>query len=510
MNCGNKSHGKMSYVLKNVAFGFGGQMLILLIAFFIPRVMIKVYGSDVNGLMTTISQIFTYAALLEAGISQAAKNALYKPFTEGDKKGMSQVATVARRYFRRATIYYGIVVCFLSLLMPFIIKTNLDHFTVFWLSILEGMAGVISFFCVETETTLLVAVGKSYINSVVGIFLRGGIYCAKLLLASLGVNIIVIQLVYFAIGIIRVVIYKVYMRKEFAWINYNESVDGLTLEDRSSYVVTEIAGAIFSFIDVVVISIFIGTTSSSVYSVYCMVFVNVANLLSAIYFSICNELGRAYYVGMSYYEKMHDVFVSVFLGGITAAMSVAYLLSIPFIKLYTRGVADTNYIYEYLPLMFCLVQILSWSRYVSGNLTGLAGYAKETSRISLIEALINLVFSIIFVNIYGIVGVLFATVIALPIKVVWCIYIADKRVMNRSYVKTLSILGINYFLFFLTVIMGKFFPIHMTTVIDFLRAALTLSVICGGISIVANGVVNPDCVQMLFEIIKGRKFDELE
>ena len=29
--------------------------------------------------------------------------------------------------------------------------------------------------------------------------------------------------------------------------------------------------------------------------------------------------------------------------------------------------------------MFCLVQILSWSRYVSGNLTGLAGYAKTVS-----------------------------------------------------------------------------------------------------------------------------------
>ena len=83
------------------------------------------------------------------------------------------------------------------------------------------------------------------------------------------------------------------------------------------------------------------------------------------------------------------------------------------------------------------------SRYVNGNLTGLAGYAKSTSYISLAEAVINMVLSIVLVQKYGITGVLFATVIALPIKVIWCIYISDKKVLHRSLAKTIQMISCN-------------------------------------------------------------------
>ena len=97
---------------------------------------------------------------------------------------------------------------------------------------------------------------------------------------------------------------------------------------------------------------------------------------------------------------------------------ICIILTIPFVKLYTVGITDVNYIYTQLPLLFSLIQILSWSRYVSGNLTGIAGYAKQTSYISLLEAILNLTLSILFVYKYGIVGVLFATLISLPLKVI--------------------------------------------------------------------------------------------
>ena len=96
--------------------------------------MITSYGSDKNSLLSTISQIFAYMALLEAGIGQAARNALYKPISQGDRKD---------------TIYYGICVLVLSLACPIIIKTDVDSFTVFLVVLFEGLAGVISFYNVR-------------------------------------------------------------------------------------------------------------------------------------------------------------------------------------------------------------------------------------------------------------------------------------------------------------------------------------------------------------------------
>lgn len=111
--------------------------------------MITSYGSDKNGLLSTISQIFAYMALLEAEIGQAARNALYKPISQGDRRGISRIASIARRYFRKVTIYYGICVLVLSLACPIIIKTDVDSFTVFLVVLFEGLAGVISFYNVR-------------------------------------------------------------------------------------------------------------------------------------------------------------------------------------------------------------------------------------------------------------------------------------------------------------------------------------------------------------------------
>lgn len=111
--------------------------------------------------------------------------------------------------------------------------------------------------------------------------------------------------------------------------------------------------------------------------------------------------------------------------------------------------------------MFCLVQLISWSRYITGNLTAIAGYAKQTGRISLVEAGINVVLSIVLVQRFGIVGVLFATVAALPVKVIYCTYLSDVKILKRSPVKTLRILIPNYLIFGACVMINKMITINI-------------------------------------------------
>lgn len=70
----------------NFVISIGSQLIILVMGLVIPRIVLIHYGSDTNGLISTITQIFTYMALLEAGISASAKNALYKPIKENDRR----------------------------------------------------------------------------------------------------------------------------------------------------------------------------------------------------------------------------------------------------------------------------------------------------------------------------------------------------------------------------------------------------------------------------------------
>lgn len=266
------------------------------------------------------------------------------------------------------------------------------------------------------------------------------------------------------------------------------------LKDKNSYLITEIAWTIFSSTDMMVLSFFVSTKLSSVYSIYSLIYGSINLLLNAVGGSILYVLGQIYYKNRNQYEEVHDAMNTIFIGTTTILMSVSYVLIIPFVRLYTKGVADVDYVYDQLPLMFSLVQLLSWSRYVNGNLTGLAGYAKSTSYISLAEAVINMVLSIVLVQKYGITGVLFATVIALPIKVIWCIYISDKKVLHRSLAKTIQMISCNYGFFFGIVLIMKHVNLEIPTYSMFAMYGCALVIIIGTLGVGLNILTNRGCL----------------
>ena len=489
---------------RNIITGLGGQFLVIILGVIIPRIMITTYGSDVNGVVSTTTQIFSYLALLEAGIGQSARIALYKPISENNHKEISKVVTSAEAYFRKITWFYGIGVILFSVILPLVIKSEVDYFAIFMIVLLEGLSGVISFFFIQTPTVLLYSDGKGYINNLINLVNKILGYSSKIILAYMGVSIIFVQLAYFVITVLKVVFYRIYLRKRYSWICKKEKTDFSLLKDKKSYLITEIAWTIFSSTDMIVLSVFLSTKLSSVYSVYNIIFSNLNLLLNAVGGSILYVLGQLYHKDIHEYEKVHDSFNTIFLCATTILMSVCCILSIPFIKLYTTGVTDIDYIYPQLPVMYALVQMLSWSRYIPGNLTGVAGYAKQTSYISLIEAITNLSLSIIFVNKFGIVGVTLATVIALPIKVIWCTYIADKKVMKRSYWKSISIIGVNFLFFFGVVFLSRLYQPTISSYGQFFVWGLMLTIIFGIAGMGLNFLVNKDCWQVIRKYILKR------
>lgn len=480
--------------LKNIVTGFVGQLIAIVMGMIIPRIMISSYGSDVNGVVSTTVQVFSYLALLEAGIGQSARIALYKPIADRDNEKISMIFLSAESYFRRITLYYGIGVIVISLIVPYIMKSDMPHLTILSVFFLEGMSGVISFYYVQTPTILLNVDGKGYINNYVTLSNKIIGYLAKITLASLGVSIVIVQFSFFIITVLKVVFYRVYVKKKYFWIARRKTPDMNLLKDKNSYLITEIAWTIFSSTDMMVLSFFVSTKLSSVYSIYSLIYGSINLLLNAVGGSILYILGQIYYKNRNQYEEVHDAMNTIFIGTTTILMSVSYVLIIPFVRLYTKGVADVDYVYDQLPLMFSLVQLLSWSRYVNGNLTGLAGYAKSTSYISLAEAVINMVLSIVLVQKYGITGVLFATVIALPIKVIWCIYISDKKVLHRSLAKTIQMISCNYGFFFGIVLIMKHVNLEIPTYSMFAMYGCALVIIIGTLGVGLNILTNRGCL----------------
>ena len=63
---------KRKRIFYNLVVGILGKILLLILGFLVPKLYIENYGSEINGLLSSIAQVFFYLSLLEAGIGTAA------------------------------------------------------------------------------------------------------------------------------------------------------------------------------------------------------------------------------------------------------------------------------------------------------------------------------------------------------------------------------------------------------------------------------------------------------
>ena len=496
------NNAKKTYI--NFIVTFLSQVILIVFGLIVPRIFLINYGSDTNGLISTISQIFTYMALLESGITLATKKALYRPIVENDKNGISYYMSITKRYYKKIAYIYLSVVLILSFIIPLILKSNVNYWSIVIYFFFEGLTGVVSFYFINTWNCLLSSDGKSYITTIIFLFSRILMFSLKILLAILSLNIALIQVGFFGISLLQLVFYYYYMKKKYNWIDYNVAPKDAKLPDRNPLIISEIAWTIFSSTDMIILSIFVSTSLSSVYSIYNMVFVAINGLMSSIYSSLLYNLGQAYSADIEKYKKMHDIYNSFCLGVMTALMCVTYILIIPFVKLYTLGVDDINYIYYWLPLFLCTVQVLSWSRQVAGNLIVLSGRSKYAVKINVLEAMTNIILSLIFVYFWGINGVALATVLALPLKVVYNNYVADILVLKRKPFRTIIIIGTNFLIFASTIIFSNFFTLNIDNYLWFIIWGIVLSLFFLFLSFVLNCIANKNLL-LIFKILKKKE-----
>lgn len=497
--------------LYNIIFGFSTQIIILALGIVVPRLILVGYGSETNGLLNTVTQIYSYVALLEAGIGTATIQALYKPIIENDKKGISGILVATRTYYRKITFFYFICVIALSIIAPFAISSELDKKIIALVVLFNGLAGAISFYYVATFKQLLIAEGKNYITSNITFVVQVCSYLAKIILANLQVNVVYLQLSYLLINVIQVLFYKIYFDKNYKWIDYSSKPNNKALKQKNAFLVHEITLTIFNSTDTIVLSTMCGLTTASIYAVYNLVFSGLQTLINTLFNSIKFSLGQTYHENKEEYIRLNDAFDSFYLVFVFSLISVCYILILPFISLYTKGVSDANYLDSKLPVLFCMIQLLSASRAVSSNLINVAQHAKQTMWRSILEASINIIVSIILVKHVGIYGVLLGTIAALLYRTNDMVIYANTKILKRLPIRTYFTLGINFILFFCIMFSTKIIKIEVGNYITFAAYGVLLTIIVSFIYFMANIIFNSSCryytIMLKDKLIGGYKME---
>lgn len=489
--------------LMNVIAGIGSQLLILAFGMIVPRMMILTYGSEVNGFFSSISQLLSYLTLLEAGLGAAAIQALYKPIAEGDKLGISEILSATRNFYKKISFYYLIGVCLFTLIYPLIINSGINKIDMMIIIFLSGLSGVIDFYFQATIKQLMLAEGRAYVVTNIGLFVQVSTYIAKIIVIYLNKSIILIQALYLLINIVQVFIYKWYCKKKYSWVLKNAKPNYNALNQKHSFLIHQITSLIFMSTDTIVLTLESTLKIVSIYNVYNMI-ISALNLL-------CNTLndGLAFILGLTYYENerdyalLHDTYNVYYSAFVTALMSICYVLFRPFLILYTNGM-DENYILAYLPLMFCLIQILSALRMVSNNLIRIAGHMPQTVSRTIIEAVLNLGISVILTPKLGIYGVLLGTIIALAYRTNDIILYSDIKILKRNPIYSYKTVFINMMLFFIIVGINQKISLNMESYFVFFIGAIISSILIGSIYFFINSAFNKKEFNFLKEIVIGK------
>ena len=419
--------------------GFG-LIVTVAIGLLLPRLYITGYGSETNGLLTSVNQYLVCLGLFEAGIGGAALQALYGPVARGDRSGISRILSATDRFYRRMGTRYLAVLAAFSLLYPLIARSDLPWTTVAGAALLSGLGTSLLFFFHGKYRVLLEAEGKNYILTNLATAANVLTGLAKVILARSGAPVLLILGAGLLVQCIPVAYILLYVRKGYGWIDLGAEPDERAIAQKSSVLVHEISGMIFQNTDVMLLTVvFKGLKVVSVYAVYRLVITQIENVLSAFSGSVSFSLGQTFQTDREAYVRRIDRFESLFSALAGGAFAAVLPLLVPFVRLYTRGVTDISYGNEGYAVLFVVAALLSAARRPMQQTIHYAGHYRQTRSRTIAESVLNLSVSLLLIRRFGIAGVLAGTVAALLYRTADIWIYANTRILGRPWHRTAAI-----------------------------------------------------------------------
>lgn len=423
----------------NVLTDMFGQIVILLISIILPKLYIDSFGSEINGLISSINNLLVYINLLEAGVGGASVQALYKVINE-DKDSVNGILSATDKFYKRTGCYFFTVVAILVFLYPVCIKSNINYVTISLLFLLSAVPSAIRYFFQGKYTILLQADNKTYILNLVNTFTNISINVLRAILIVLGMNVVVVQSSFAFISIIQMIILYSYVKKKYPYLNFKEPPRIEEINQKNYVLVHTICATIFSNIDILLLSLFVDLKIVSVYTVYNMIFLHVCNLVKGIANGTRASFGQLFYKNFHSFTSSYNIFSCFYRWMCLCLVSTTGIMILPFLCIYASSFSDVNYINYCLPILFTIANSLDAIRWPEVTVINSTGCFKETVVAAVIEMSLNLIGSFVLVKVFGIYGVLLATIIALLYRDIEMIVFIKKKVVRQDFLKEIVFL----------------------------------------------------------------------
>lgn len=496
---------KAKKAFHNVLTGIAYQLTNIIVNFIITPLIIFKFGSAVNGIVQSIRQILNYVQFVGAGISESAVVSLYEPIAKNDRKKISAIVNACDEVFVKSGIIYTVGSFIVAISYPFIFNINLSKKAVFFLVIVLSVAGASEFFIMGKYRALLIADQRVYVvNIVQTIGLLFGLITTYVLM-KFNMNIVIVQLGLSLAYVSRVIVLIIYINIKYSFLDKKIARDFTSLNNRKAATIHQLAGIITFGSQVIVANYFCGSKEASVYAVYAMIFTGINTLLGVFSSALLAFFGDLFVTKNK--EKVQEYYRIYELGYFTLVFliySVTYVVALDFIRLYTKGVSDVNYVRMELVLLFSLMGLINCMRTPGATLINAIGHYGETKNKALIEMIICFVGQLALVNYWGLVGILIATITAYVYRTIDVIVYTSVIILKRKIFFTMKVLAINVGISIIFIKYVSYSSFEINNYFEWVLYATINSVFCGIIFIIINSIFNIKVILNLKNSIKIR------
>lgn len=428
-------------VLHNIMSGLLSQATAVIYGFIVPILLISCYGSKVNGLTSSIAQFIAYINLLQLGIGPVIKSTLYGPVEKKDTRKIGDILGAANSFFRKIAYVLILYIIVLCVVFPLINREFPVDFSVS-LIIIISFGTFFEYFLGMTYKIYLTSVQKDYVVDYINII--GYIISLIMIyiLVKTNQSIQSVKLIGSLVFLIKPLLMKYYFDKKIQ-IKINKD-SKYVFKDKLNGFAHHIASTIQNNTDVVVLTIFSTLTNVSIYAVYHLVVNSINNIIVSLTNGIDGYFGRILAKNDNSVNKKFNTYSFFFYTIATILLGCSLVLVTPFVSVYTSKIVDANYVQWTFGYLMVFAEFNFAIRYPYSTLVYSKGHFKETTKFAIIEPIVNIIISIIFVTKYGLIGVAIGTLISMPIRSFGFITHAIKNILNDRYWCHFKIILLSY------------------------------------------------------------------
>ena len=480
------------------------QVVSVICGFILPRLILETFGSDVNGLVNSITQFLGVITLLDLGVGAVVQSALYKPLADNDTNMISKIYVSANKFFRRLAEILLVYVVLLMIFYPMLVNKSFGHMYTALLIAAICISSFAQYYFGIVNSLLLNADQRGYIQYVAQIITLILNTFACYIIIKLGASIQIVKLTTSLIFLLRPLFLVFYVKKHYSIdkkITYTEE----PIKQKWNGMAQHFASYVLNGTDNIVLTMFSTLGNVSIYSVYNVVIIGVKNALLSVTNGFQSLIGEMLAKKETMKLNAFFGFVEWFLHtGTTLVFCCTGVLIVDFVRVYTYGINDADYIQPLFAVLITIANAGHCLRLPYNILILAAGHYKQTQSNYIIAMILNIVVSIATVKMWGLVGVAIGTLIAMAYQTVWMAKYDSKNIICWPFKNFLKQCGVDA----ITVIIASLatFKIPMLSVsyVSWFLLAIEAFGIWLIISIVINTIFYRERVLSIFIRVKRR------